>query len=337
MGYCNHEKQNWKEVLDMTFGTLKEKLLIVSIQLKIFDYLIEPKTSCEIADILCSHRVNTELFLNALVSLNLIKKQEGLYSNTSVSREMFLSENQQYLGEFLLSTRRWKDINLDDLISLILKGTSKIMDIGSEKVWKKQTRHSANYQKIEVAEEAYKLVSSLPEYSYFKKMLDLGAGAGMIGINLIDKHSIMNGVIFDQPIVAKEAKEYVSKYKLEERIEVIGGDYIKDDIGSGYDLVWARLTFNFHQQQIDTIIDKVYNSLNKGGVFIYYGDGLKQEGTYPQESVMHMLIASLKSSYSLNITEGKVAQSMLDCGFKSVKSMTIKTNLGEMDIDIARK
>lgn len=337
MEYYNHNKQNYKRIFDITVGPLKEKLLMAAIQLKIFNYLIQPKTAYEITDILGSNMINTELFLNALVSLDLIEKEEGLYSNTEISKEIFINGNEYYLGEHFLSTRHWYNIDLQELTSLIIKGPSKTMDISSEKVWGKQAKLSANYQKLEAVQQASKLVSSLPEYPSLKKMLDLGAGSGIVGINIIENHPTMKGVLFDKPIVANVAKEFVSEYHLEERIEVRGGDYIKDDIGSGYDLVWARLTFNFHQQQLETIIGKVYDSLNTGGVFIYYGDGIKNEMTYPQESVMHMLIGSLKSGYPLNLAEGKVAEVMLNCGFRSVRSKTIMTNSGEMDIDIARK
>jgi cyclopropane fatty-acyl-phospholipid synthase-like methyltransferase len=269
--------------------------------------------------------------------LKLIEKKDGIYKNTVVSEEVLISGKDEYLGEFLLSNRHWKDITLEELTSLIIKGPSIQMDGGSEEVWEKQTRISANYQRVEATQEALQIISSLPEYQNLKKILDLGAGAGMVAINLVNAHSNMKGVIFDQPAVAKVAKEFVYEYQLEKRIEVLGGDYIKDDIGSNYDLVWARLTFNFHQQKLDTIIQKIYDSLNKDGVFIYYGDGLKNERTYPQEPIIHMLKASLMSEYPLNLSQGKVAQTMLDCGFKSVRSRTIMTNFGEMDVDIARK
>lgn len=72
-------------------------------------------------------------------------------------------------------------------------------------------------------------------------------------------------------------------------------------------------------------------------MFIYFGDGLKHEGTYPMESLIHMLKASMMSSYFLNLSQGKLAQKMLDCGFRSVRSKTIITNYGPMDVDIARK
>ncbi len=39
----NHEKQKYKNIIDITIGPLKEKLLMAAIRLKIFDHLREPK------------------------------------------------------------------------------------------------------------------------------------------------------------------------------------------------------------------------------------------------------------------------------------------------------
>jgi 16S rRNA G527 N7-methylase RsmG len=333
----NNKENKFKYIFDIAAAPIKEKLLMAAITLNIFDLLVEPKSASEIADKIKSHKLNTELFLNALTSLELIHKENGLYSNSYASKEILVNGQDGYLGEYLISNRGWSNIGLNELVSLVKNGAEKKMEIGGEDIWEKHARLSANHQKLEAIHDAQDIISSLPEYPNMKKMLDLGAGAGLIGINLINNHPSMTGVIFDQPTVAKVAKEFVSQYKLDDRIEVRGGNYTKDDIGSGYDLVWARLTFNFHQQELNSIAQKIYNALNEGGVFIYFGDGLKQENTYPTESIMHMLLASIQSGFPLNISQGKVEDAMINSGFKTITNNTIMTNQGEMDLIIGRK
>jgi hypothetical protein len=46
----------------------------------------------------------------------------------------------------------------------------------------------------------------------------------------------MSGVIFDQPDVVKVAQAFIEEYGINGRMEVMGGDYMTDPIGDGYDL-----------------------------------------------------------------------------------------------------
>ncbi|WDV44351.1 class I SAM-dependent methyltransferase [Clostridiaceae bacterium M8S5] len=326
-----------KELWDIAYSPIKEKLFILAIEMKLFDDLKNPKTSIEIAKLHNLHEINTSIFLDALCSMNFLSKDKGLYSNTELFNEMFISNHEDYLGEFFLANRIWSDMSLDNLRDLINNGPSKVMNISSDEIWERQTRIGAVYQRLGVARVAQSIISKLPEYNNINRMLDLGAGAGMVSINLVKNHPNLRAVIVDQRAVAKVAKEYVETNNLSDRIQVIGGDYLVDDIGNNYDLVWASLTFNFYQQKLDGIVKKVYDSLNDGGTFIYFGDGIYNEGTYPKEPIIQMLTANLKSSCSLNFPRGKIAESMIDNGFRSVRSTTISTDLGDMDIDIATK
>jgi predicted O-methyltransferase YrrM len=313
-------------------------VLMAAIKLKIFDYLTKPKTANEISNALDSHEINTELFLNALAALGLIEKRNGVYYNTDIGKKFLVSGNDCYMGEFISSlTSTWHVVTLKELMSLIQNGPSGQMNVVSEAIWERNTRNSVNYQRMELAQIASQIISSLPEYPNLKKMLDLGGGAGMVAINIANNHPNIEGAVFDQPAVAKVTKEFIEQYQLDKRIQALSGNYMKDDIGSGYDLIWASFTFNFHQHELEVIIRKIYDSLNEGGVFIYFGDGVKYEATYPEEPIIGMLKACMMAATPLNMPHGKIAQNMLDCGFRSVRSMPIIGSFGESDVDIARK
>ncbi len=338
MSLHNEGKINLKNILDISYGPIREKVLMAGIKLKIFDYLTEPKTAKEICNDLSSHEINTELYLNALTALGLIEKKNGAYCNSDLAQELLVSERDYYMGDFIASlTSTWHVISMKELTSLILNGPSGRMNIMSESLWERNTRNGVNYQRIELAQTASTIISSLPEYSGLQKMLDLGGGSGMVAMNIVKKHPNMQGVIFDQPAVVKVTNEYIEKYQMNDRVKAIGGNYMVDDIGSGYDLIWASFTFNFHQDELDAIISKLYDALNEGGVFIYFGDGVEKEGTYPAEPIMGMLKACMMAANNFNMPQGKIAQKMLDCGFRSVRSTSVIGSFGKSDVDIARK
>jgi cyclopropane fatty-acyl-phospholipid synthase-like methyltransferase len=193
-----------------------------------------------------------------------------------------------------------------------------------------------NGERAGAAQQAAKIVSDLPEFKSFKKMLDLGGGPGLIGIAIVAAHTAIKGVIFDKPAMVEMAKRFIKEYEMEDRVEILGGDYLQDSIGEGYDLIWASATLNFGKDDMKSFMKKIYDALNPGGVFISYQDGLTNERTKPEIMVLGWLPAAIMGQ-DMGLDQGFVADSMLQAGFKSVQSRTLSTGWGPMDMDIGRK
>ena len=110
--------------------------------------------------------------------------------------------------------------------------------MGSEEMYAQIAATMANYERA-CAQQNAAIISELPEISSFKKMLDLGGGPGLIGIAIVASHPSMKGIIFDLPSVVKVAETFIRAYEMENRMEVLGGDFTRDSIGKGYDLIWV--------------------------------------------------------------------------------------------------
>jgi len=141
---------------------------------------------------------------------------------------------------------------------------------------------------------------------------------------------------FDKPAIAEVAETFIKEYEMEDRMEVMGGDYGRDPIGEEYDLIWASGTLNFVKNNMDSVLKKIYDALNPGGVFISFHDGLTHERTKPETMVLAWLPTVLMGN-DFGFDQGFVADSMLRVGFKSVCSRTLDTLMGPMDLDIGRK
>jgi hypothetical protein len=123
---------------------------------------------------------------------------------------------------------------------------------------------------------------------------------------------------------------------MEKRMEVLGGDFNKDSIGEGYDLIFSSNSLQF-AQDIDVVMKKIYDGLNPKGVFLsIFGFGQSHEGTKPETLVLGLLSMALMGQEA-QILKGHIADSMLRTGFKSVHSQPLKTPWGTMELDIGRK
>jgi len=328
--------ESFGELYRMLPGLLKSKLLLTGIELKVFNHLSEPKSAQDVAEAIGSHRQNTRLFLDGLAACDLLEKKDSLYQNTSVTQTFLVEGSPTYLGEVItLWAKSW--FTIDNLSELVKEGPpSPLPDMGSEEMWAENLKVGANTTRAGEAQQLAGIISHLPEFSSFKKMLDLGGGTGIYAIAIVSAHPTMKGVVFDRPPILKVAKTFIKEYEMEDRIEVLGGDYLQAPIGEGYDLIWASSTLSFARHNIDSVVKKIYDALNPGGVFINFSEGLTEERTKPEPMVLMMMTMTLMGR-DISFDQGEIADSMLRVGFKSVRSRTLDVGWGPMDLDIGRK
>ena len=104
----------------------------------------------------------------------------------------------------------------------------------------------------------------------------------------------------------------------------------------GYGIIWASGMLNFGKNDIDSLMKKVYDALNSGGVFVSFCEGLTDEQSKPGIHAISMMSMAL-TGQDMCFDQGFIADSMLRVGLKSVRSRTLDTDWGPMDLDIGRK
>ncbi|WP_027398998.1 class I SAM-dependent methyltransferase [Anaerovorax odorimutans] len=329
-----------KKLLDMIYAPMYTKTLFAAIELNIFSELKESKLYTEVAENLKLNRDNTKWLLNALAGMELLHKEKGFYRNSSLSNRYLVKDSDWFIGDHLRIYNSSSGYDGLDIVKLIKEGPkneeSDKEGLEAYAVFGDWTEILKTGQKGGRAKEIAEMVSDLPEFLHFKKMLDLGGGPGLIGIEIIKKNPKLKGVIFDAADVGKVADESIKENKLENRVEVLTGDYLKDYIGKDYDFILAIATLNFAKHNMDFIMKKIYDALNPGGVFMCISEGLTCEDTKPKEIVVSWLPSFLKG-FDFSLRQGEVSDSALRCGFKTVYKQTVSMFSGDMDVDIARK
>jgi cyclopropane fatty-acyl-phospholipid synthase-like methyltransferase len=102
---------------------------------------------------------------------------------------------------------------------------------------------------------------------------------------------------------AKFAREAIREYELEDRVEVLTGDYTNDSIGEATTLILTIGTLNFAKHALDATMKKIYGALNPKGVLVSISEGLTHEKTRPKEMAVSWL-PSLLSGYDFCLAQG---------------------------------
>ena len=329
---------NYRKLYQIFAGSLKARLMMTGIELKVFNLLGNFCSAEDAARDMDTHPENTRHFLDALATIDLVEKKNGLYRNLPIAQTFLSEDSPGYIGAMLRMNEQYV-APLQNMTRLVKEGPggeSADRGFASQELWAKVTRSSAAWVTSGMGLKVAGIISKLPGFPEFQRMLDLGGGHGMFALYIVNAHPFMKGIVFDRPAVVEIAREFICEYGMEDRLDVAPGDYMADDIGTDYDLIWASATLNFAKGNMDFLIEKLYRAIKPGGYFISFQDGMTHERTKPDTMLGH-LADQFTTGVDFLLDQGLVADSMIRCGFKSVRSRTIDTPMGEMDLDIARK
>lgn len=325
-----------RKLFDMIYAPVYTKMLFAGIELNIFSFLKEPRSHEQISEILDLDTSNTQHLLDALAAIDLLTKYQGEYQNTSITNKYLIKDSELYMGDFLTtysSVTGFEDLDIKALVENgPIEASSNPTNMQSDDF----IQMLKNSQRIGRAYDIAELVSTLPEFSNFKRMLDLGGGPGLLTMAILKKHNAMQGVVFEAQEIAQVTCETIKEYRMQNRMDVISGDFMTDAIGENYDLIFACGSLNFAKHNMDGIIRKIYDALNPKGVFVCISEGLIFEETAPKEIVAGWLPSKL-AGQDFSLLQGEVSDTALRVGFQSVYKRTINTLLGTLDLDIIRK
>ncbi len=330
---------SFKPLHKMLTGAISSRLLLGGLNLKIFDVLEDWRTAEQTAAELGTNAGSTEYFMDALTNIGLLEKRGGRYRNMPMTNQYLSSASGYYVGDLFAMIRQMSIDPLEHLEDLVRKGPGPVQaDIGPEPDdwWVKSARASMPWAVGEMGSRIAGIVKGLKGFSGFRRMLDLGGGHGVLSLYIAQTSEILEAVIFDHDPVTRLASEIISSWDMGERISVMAGDYTIDDFGDGYDLVFASATLNCAKHSLNTMISRIYNSLEPEGFFISLHDGMTNEHTEPA-LILEWLGGLLGAGRDVRFEQGELADAMLEAGFRTVRSRTLETPIGTMELDIAGK
>ena len=301
-------------------------ILFTALDFDLFNLLEEPKTANKISGEIVTNPYLTEKFLNALVALQLLSKHDGRYTNAKLASTFLLKSSPFYQGNLLRLSAKGYDNG--SKMSSILKGEiQKENDGRFEDVFNPSfILAMAEGSMRGSLHRTVKEVSTFPEFQRARKLLDLGGGHGLYAITFSQINPNLEAVLFDLPHVTEVAKEFIAKYGMEERVAVIGGSFLEDDIGNGYDIIFVSDVFYRNKDVLMSILKKIHDALNDNGSIVLKHWLLNDDRTAPLVSVLFDLKLSLQGDGHYIYTEKEYIELLQEVGFSSVRVLDISSS-----------
>jgi hypothetical protein len=201
-------------------------------------------------------------FCTLLCSMGLLREEDGLYRNSGLA-STFLFDGSPYSQiSYLEKTSRMVEDIWEHLPVVLRQGpVSYEREEFFDALVLPSMAENALTGRLQRTVHA---ISALPGFPSFRKMIDLGGGHGLYAISLAGQNPDLSAVVFDLPGVVPLAERYIRRYNAG-RVRTIAGDFFRDDIGAGYDLIFS--SSNPSGKSIE-LLDKITAALNPGGYFV---------------------------------------------------------------------
>ena len=235
------------------------EILAVTCQLEIFEELQSGKTPTELAVKKDLEEVGLEYLLELLYQAGYLLKQREVYYNSPLAETYLLESSFLRLTHFFP-----QDFAEDSLANQLLKALQK----KESKERGEPNWNPDRLRQIGVGSLIGSLHSTIAacDLTGANSLLDLGGGHGFYSIAFAQKYPQLQVTLFDLPQVIPLAAKFTRKFRLEERIKLIEGNFLQDEIGQGYDSVLCSNIL--HSDKRDVVLSKVWQALNSGGRII---------------------------------------------------------------------
>lgn len=245
-----------KEVRMLWGNYWASRVLLTANNFGVFEYLVTSKTSKNIALLTKTDLRATEILLDALTGLRLLKKSSNKYKNSPMANRFLVPNSPYYHGNIIkhLDTV-WKNWSELDEVIKTGKPSRKAYDHDSF------IRGMHDISKMK-ASSVMKLIG----LKGVKKALDLGGGPGTYSIEMAKKGLAVT--LFDLPETIKIAQDIIRESGVK-HVDFIAGDFLSDDIGKGYDLIFiSQVLHAFSEKDNVKLIRKSAKALSREGKIV---------------------------------------------------------------------
>lgn len=289
---------NIEPLYEIAKGTEKFILLKTAVDFNVFDFFNKPQPAQEFVDKAQTDFDLTEKFLNALVAMGLLAKEDSLYNNTPLASACLIKDKPFFQGNMLELMYKSREDRWANLGNCLKEGPIQPDRNKSQVFNGKFIVAMAEGAMRGDLHQTVKVVSRLPEFNRSKKLVDLGGGHGLYAIAFSQANPELESVVFDLPQVSETTKAYIDEYEMQSRVKAVSGDYTKDDWGKGYDIVFASDALYKPKEELLPVLTKIRESLNPGGLFISKHWMMNKERTSPDTTVLFDLMLSLTRGFS---------------------------------------
>jgi ubiquinone/menaquinone biosynthesis C-methylase UbiE len=290
---------------------------MTAVSLGVFDRLEKsPATVQQVArDLHCQGRA-TELLLDALVGMGLLRGRGSIYANTPLAARLLAgSAADGIAANFLHHDLTWADWGtLSEAVKLgrpVLPATAAAADERAAEIFI-SAMHATGLRFATALAKAFPTQGPV-------RMLDVGGGSGIWSVAFARANKNLSAVVFDLPATVKVAKKLIRDVPERRRVRFIIGDYNTDKLPPRQDLALvSQVLHSMDETHALKLLAKVHKALSAGGAILIRDMLTNPAHTAPAGAALFSLNMLLHSDGGRAYSGEEVRGWLAEAGFKKI-------------------
>ena len=325
-----------RQVFDVMAGFVYSQVLLACVRLRILELVSEsPRTLDELAHICQVPASALQRLINSAVALRLLTlRGQGRYGLGALGAPVAGHPGIRAMIEHHAVLYH----DMQDPVALL---RDQVSDGQMMAYWPYVETHAADgqpqqaprawaqekvsrYSQLMSASQPFVVDEVLATYSFanHRCVLDVGGGQGTFVSRLAGHAAHLKLKLFDLPQVAELAQDNFKKKSLSDRIEAFGGDFLKDALPAGADLITlVRVAHDHPDAHVNTILRSIFKALPAGGTLLLTEPMAQANDETPLgDAYFHFYLLAMGSGRLRTVKE--LSDMILDAGFNSVEVLT---------------
>ena len=305
------------DVHELIRGFMPSRAVLTGLELDVFTAVADGAAADLVAQRIQASRRGTEMLLNALAALKLLRKEKGIFRNTPLSARFFADASPDSARKALLHTaniwHRWSN-----LTGSVLAGTPAPRTGDGE--W--TTTFIAAMDRN--ARERSQAVVNTVGAEGIHRILDLGGGSAAYSIAFAKANSEVTAEVLDLPDVIPLTQKYIRKAGLTDRIRARVGDMLLDPLGDSFDLVLlSAICHMFSPDENRALYRRAHAALVPGGRLLVQDFILEPEKTAPRFAALFSLNMLVGTRSGSSYSEPDYTAWLTEAGFRDIRRVRL--------------
>ncbi len=326
MDSSRENQVNPSKIMQIGMGFWASKSLLTAVNMSLFTHLAKGELSGQdIKEKLGLHDRGLYDFLDTLVALGFLKRsglmETSKYRNTE-DTNLFLDKNKpSYVGGILeMANNRlypfWNDLEEG------LKTGKPQNETKTDGVPIFEALY-ADEQKLREFLKAmggiqmgnFIMLSKTFDFSKYKTHCDVGGAGGHLAAQVAMNNKHMNCVTFDLHPVEPVATENIKMMGLSDRVFVLSGDFLKDDLPKADVITMGNILHDWGIQDKKMLIKKAFDALPQGGALIVIENIIDDNRSENAFGLMMSLNMNIETSEGFDFSASDFDGWAKECGF----------------------
>jgi ubiquinone/menaquinone biosynthesis C-methylase UbiE len=304
-------------IREIAYAFQKSRILLTAYELGIFSAVGDRRESSQdVAQTLGTNWRATDRLMNALAAMGLLVKEEGTFRNSPSSSTFLLPASPDYMSGLMHTVHLWETWStLTDAVRLGTSVAAQRQRRADSTTWTTAFISAMNDR----ARKQAPIVAAQMDLKEGMRILDVGGGSGAFAIAFVRARKGVTAAVFDLPAVLPLTERYVSAEGLMERIELVAGDYTRDDLPSGYDLVFLSAIIHSNSpEQNRNLMRKCARALNPKGSLVVQDFIMDESRTDPPGGAFFSLNMLVGTAAGDTYTESEIRDWMIEAGLSDI-------------------